>query len=676
MLKYALPVALIGAIVVGFQNCTGNTFQSAQSYSLESFSDADIAKMPDTLQYSARNAETSGDLQEFAIQPNAANLSEDLFRMTLPDGRTIVARQTEKKDIGGGLVKLSSNIIYPERGMIDMLIRDGRKVTANINVGEKNFVIHQNDSLGKQTIYDSRAELLNGSDEHESSIGLSAIYEETLPISTAVDTVDILIVYSALAPVNPDTIRLAYVKAKETFARSRIEIRLRLVGIRPISFDPRPYTGGGGLIQAFETNAEVRALRDQYGADFVHLVVPGWSLAGNVNGMASSAVSSGQGYGFSLTGMLNETLTHEIGHIFGAQHNREDGLLTADYAFGWGNSFARDIMSYARPGFGPREFIFSSPELTFSNGSPAGTATADNRRVIRQMKLSVSRARPQYVLDSELDPIDGGSGNPDWTRATPPKDCTLGTKYVAHGTSTTAYKYTAAPSGTTCASQTEQRFCNNGNLSGSFPSSTCREVVGDGSCTTAWGAKVAHMDFVWMYLEPTPTGGRPCLSQRLYCLNNVMTGTSYKYTSCTGGAGSSSSGSSSGGTTTSTIVPKNKYERFAADMYMLALNRPPDLQGWTSTSQYLQNAPTVASCLQIFRMFYKSAEFMAITEGNSTLAVNYMYRGILNRSPESAAYTTWRTPIDSGKMTRAQVAEAIITAPEATTRCQAMLNAP
>lgn len=100
---------------------------------------------------------------------------------------------------------------------------------------------------------------------------------------------------------------------------------------------------------------------------------------------------------------------------------------------------------------------------------------------------------------------------------------------VSHGGSVSAYQTASVAFGSTCVSEVRQ--CDNGDLSGSYSQGAC--TVGAGaSCTSPWGADVAHGAFVTAYGTPSVPFGSACLSEERTCSNGALSG-SYAVETCT-----------------------------------------------------------------------------------------------------------------------------------------------
>ncbi len=156
------------------------------------------------------------------------------------------------------------------------------------------------------------------------------------------------------------------------------------------------------------SDAALSALRNQYGADMVSLIVNGGSSCGIAPVMRSVGLSFAP-YAFQVTrrGCFNDlTFAHEHGHNLGMEHNFEDAGIarsSASYPWSFGHRVAgsfRTIMSYECPAGGScmRQNYFSNPNVLFS-GTPTGVANlAENARTASLTVPVVSAFRAESGL--------------------------------------------------------------------------------------------------------------------------------------------------------------------------------------------------------------------------------------------------------------------------------------
>ena len=232
--------------------------------------------------------------------------------------------------------------------------------------------------------------------------------------STPHVTVDLMLLYTqgvdAALPGATAAVRAAAVQTQfdntvalvnSDFARSLITARVRLVKVAMVNFPGDESTASMSGWQAMALTAlrqtgdgvmdEIHPLRDQVGADLVCLAInrpdSGCSGIGYVLQHPTQVASDTRGndlYGFSVVnfGLMtsNSVVSHELGHNFGCQHDRENsGGSTGAYSYSFGYRFYgqngvqyRTIMAYA-PGI--RLGYFSNPNVTATEsgvGVPVG----------------------------------------------------------------------------------------------------------------------------------------------------------------------------------------------------------------------------------------------------------------------------------------------------------------
>lgn len=232
-------------------------------------------------------------------------------------------------------------------------------------------------------------------------------------------TVDILILWTPRAQQSTGS-EAAMQAALQNFVNntntayinSGIEQRVRLVHSQRTEYVEHSASSGtpmGTDLSRLRNNGdgimdEAHTLRNQYGADLVHLV------SGVANGACGIAYllfpggNSSNGFGVTAYSCGWSTFAHELGHNMGCAHDRDNGSSGYRcWSFGYRtpNSQWRTIMAYAP---GTRINYFSSPDVTW-NGFTMGigttacpsTTAADNVRTMNETRAVVSNFRASIV---------------------------------------------------------------------------------------------------------------------------------------------------------------------------------------------------------------------------------------------------------------------------------------
>jgi hypothetical protein len=180
---------------------------------------------------------------------------------------------------------------------------------------------------------------------------------------------------------------ISYANGAHTNSRTGIVVRV-------LAFEQTAFVESGNFFTTrsnLASNAAIKARRNELGADLVLLVSEDTGCGGagsNWRTFSGGQTTSLEAFAVVTSSSLppaswacgnNYTVAHEIGHMQGLGHNREDDSagLQAGYRFGYRVCAVggfRDLMSYPCPNVNvPIVARFSNP-LAFYNGLPFGIA--------------------------------------------------------------------------------------------------------------------------------------------------------------------------------------------------------------------------------------------------------------------------------------------------------------
>lgn len=218
------------------------------------------------------------------------------------------------------------------------------------------------------------------------------------PAADGEPLVDIYVYYTAQARVNAGSTLLmqteivnAIANSNTAYSRSGMAGRVRLVGMSETPLVQNTADMFNDL-NSFTRSAAVATMRNETGADLMHLVVA--NVVNGTCGIAWLGPEESFAHGVTARSCLAQyTFTHEIGHNFGNEHSLEDfpeGLPTdpfRSYSFGYKRCDStvrfRTIMAYACPtGTTTRVLNLSNPQVVNVEigGHVTGTASQHNAR--------------------------------------------------------------------------------------------------------------------------------------------------------------------------------------------------------------------------------------------------------------------------------------------------------
>ncbi|MFT6331319.1 MAG: hypothetical protein ACJAYN_003273 [Bermanella sp.] len=221
-------------------------------------------------------------------------------------------------------------------------------------------------------------------------------------------------------------------KANQTFFDSRINMRLRLVHTQFIDYpNPSSIVALNELRNALDDDsntftdpslANIAALRNAFGADVVSMIRTHDLNEREVCGIAMfpdpdvDYLVNVSNVGISGGSNCIDTFTHEIGHNFGAGHQRVNGNSQGAEAAAGALIVAgkfNTMMSSIGTGDINRDFglpIFSNPEITCASVSCGDTVVANNRATINNfaqinaaLRTAISETQVPSLLPSVTD---------------------------------------------------------------------------------------------------------------------------------------------------------------------------------------------------------------------------------------------------------------------------------
>jgi peptidyl-Asp metalloendopeptidase len=347
-----------------------------------------------------RQASDKGYLPGHA-KPSAGlsgRLNDKLFsaaalKLTLPDGRVLVARQEhETRNAAKGRQTWTGDF-EGRQGSQASFTRVGSTIVGTIVYEGRTYEVMPA-SGGTHALYEveeARLPLIEKIRVPASFRGKSGQAADAVlaPPSTQADPFvhDALIVYTAAsaarygAPTIQAMIANGVAMANTAYRSTGVGITLNLAHTQQVAV-----TEGATMedtLTTLEASAEVNSLRNTYGADVVIMVAEHSDYCGLANLMSTeSAAFAPYAKGVVASVCIsNHTIAHEIGHIQGLLHDRENSIGfngARPYGFGYRICAAdgfRDIMSYACTNgtSPPRIGAFSTPNYTY-NGYPMGIA--------------------------------------------------------------------------------------------------------------------------------------------------------------------------------------------------------------------------------------------------------------------------------------------------------------
>jgi len=336
------------------------------------------------------------------IDMNGPSHGRALLNLKLPDGRSIQLKRTSFENRGSGNGLWQGRVSDYADSQAILTINKGRLV-GRISIDGEVFEIRP--YRGQQYIVEQLdltafPECDSGwYDNSQTDIVSGPIAEGVATASEGgTITIDLLSVYTPNARSNAGgttaietLIQAAVDNANISFVNSNMNARYRLVHMAEID-QPAQATTGDAL-SVVRNDANVAALRDQYGADMVSFIVdtPNSCGTGYVQRTPGASFESNAFQATDIDCAVgNLTFAHEHGHNMGMEHNPENSSVgsnpdSASYLWSFAhyvNGSYRTLMSYSAPCSNgcSRVTQFSNPTVNYA-GEPTGIAgERDNAR--------------------------------------------------------------------------------------------------------------------------------------------------------------------------------------------------------------------------------------------------------------------------------------------------------
>ncbi|WP_462158905.1 PKD domain-containing protein [Pseudoalteromonas sp. GB56] len=349
------------------------------------------------------------------------------MQITLPNGRTItLQRHTNRGQLNNA--SWHGQVMGRKDSDVSLTVYKGL-VFGRIGLGQQTYEVRSKGGYTVVELLDTESFPECDSANHDFNTANNFVEQNEQAANEESGTViiDLLSVYTqdaidsagGVAEVNA-LIQAAVDVANTTFVNSQVNAEYRLVHTELVDYDGTQSTTGEALSWA-RNSPQVQALRDQYSADMVSIVLDTPSSCGTAYVQRSPGLSFAPS-AYQATdvdcAVGNMTFSHEHGHNLGMEHNPENSSATPDsasyeYSFGlYHDGDYRTTMSYSSPCSNgcSRVPYFSNPGVVY-NGKPTGIANQRNNAqtarnttpIVEQFRASVApNGDPSAQFDTDV----------------------------------------------------------------------------------------------------------------------------------------------------------------------------------------------------------------------------------------------------------------------------------